>query len=208
MTTPTAVFREVAKGRGDLRVYKDLLVVPPVTHILRCFAFERRITKGEFLLWRTVLPLYRKTQHLVLNYSVRIGRGGNHLFPLGHQTAKAAADELEAVIEGAGHLDFLKAIETPKDFLATLGDVDFDTERDRKKLMDVALSYWIDGDRQRCQEILTRALALPLTYAYESEVQTEIAAILGEIQRAPSLVDSRIAAWEAAARLALLGEHT
>ena len=53
----------------------SMLVMPPTQNILRAYHFERTPYKGQFYLWRIVMPLYRPAEDLLLNYSDRLAEG-------------------------------------------------------------------------------------------------------------------------------------
>ena len=76
MTMSGKALKLIQKSFGDLRLCKDLLVVPPTEHIIRCFMFERTPYKGLFYFWRVVLPLYTQWPFITLGYSKRLAEGG------------------------------------------------------------------------------------------------------------------------------------
>jgi hypothetical protein len=93
----------------------DILFVPPVEHILRCFAFETIFgMKGMAYFWRVVMPLYRPPAFLILNYADRL-LGGERVSLLEPELDQTI-DRLVRVIS-QGELDYLKGIQSPQDFL-------------------------------------------------------------------------------------------
>jgi hypothetical protein len=203
MTAPRAVFNELRNRFEGTEVCSDLLVVQPTEHILRCFAFERRSAKGEHYLWRVVLPLFRRSNHLALNYGLRIGSGGGDVFDLTGQPAAAVADRVEAAIAAGRHLEYLRAVEGPAEFSKTL-DLDKYESFDTKKLVDAALSCWLTGDIKRCRELLSSASNIKPIYDYEEELREEVLKLLDDLDRNPSLIDDRIRTWEENLKFKLL----
>src|ERR1700730_14515955 len=103
------------KSLPDLRMGYKLLFVPPVEHILRCFVLETGFAiRGSAYFWRVVMPLYRPSALLVVNY-------GERLF--GGERVSLLEPELDRTIERiaravtGGELGRLTAIRGPKEFL-------------------------------------------------------------------------------------------
>ena len=79
------------KALPELRMGYDLLFVPPVDHILRCFVFETTVGfKDTAFFWRTVTPLYRPYGSPVMNYGERL---------LGGARVSLLESELECTID-------------------------------------------------------------------------------------------------------------
>ena len=95
------------KSLPALRMGHNLLFVPPVEDILRCFSLETRFDmKGAAYLWRVVIPLYRPPTYLILNYAERL-LGGERVSVL-EADLDQTVDRLVRVIS-QGELDYLKA---------------------------------------------------------------------------------------------------
>jgi hypothetical protein len=206
MTTPKAVLNALARNVKDLVACKDLLVVKPLGHVLRALTFERTSYKGKYYLWRVVMPLYRQRHILSLNYSIRIG-SGEYFFELGSQSLEEAVHEVQATIDASNSFDVLRGIKSPREFLDLVNYIDVDTDSDRRRLMDVAFSHWLIGSHAECERILRRSTTIPIAHEYETELASEITAVLEEIQHSPSSVSTRLVAWEDCNKLQLLGEN-
>jgi hypothetical protein len=103
------------KSLPALRMGRDILFVPPVEHILRCFTLETRLDmKGMAYFWRVVMPLYRPPCSLVLNYADRL-LGGSRV-SLAEPDLGLTIDRLVRVIS-ENELDCLKGIQSPGHFL-------------------------------------------------------------------------------------------
>lgn len=204
MTKPAKVLHLLAKANEDLAVHKDLLWMAPVDHLLRGFVFERTGDKGQYFFWRVVMPLYRERPILALNYSERIG-SGTYRFNVGDQTAEDVAAEIQSAMEKSDSLATLRAVNAPRDFLRSLKYVTASVALDCRTAMDVAFSYWLEGDRRMCGQILRSANAEPISYQYEAALSSEIDAVLEDIGKSPRAVDERLMRWESRNKAQLLG---
>jgi hypothetical protein len=190
----TRALKLLHKSLPELRMGHDLLFVPPVEHILRCFILETSLNiKGTAYFWRVVMPLYRPPSFLVVNYGQRL---------LGGERVSLLEEELDCTIHRlaqtvrGGELERLKAIETPKDFLQ---QVDWSALPSTPNYqIDLALTYYMSGDAAACQDILDRlAGGQPRPrWAKETILAQELA---HELRANPSALATRIAAWEQAA---------
>jgi len=123
----------VQKSLPQLRLCKNILVLPPTEHIVRGFMLERTPYKGAFYLWRLIAPLFRVT----LNYSRRIPKGAQvHL-------SRDNPNESAAIITGivSENIPHLEGVRTPDDFLNHIGwMIGNDTP---KFLLDLAMTYFL-----------------------------------------------------------------
>jgi hypothetical protein len=152
MTMSGKALKLLQKSFGDLRLCKDLLVVPPTEHIIRCFAFERTPYKGLFYFWRVVLPLYTQWPVVTLRYSKRLARG---------DYIDLSESELEKSIERLGHiisqgeLDDLRALRQPKGFLDRFGGASINEGYTPMiSSFDAALTYYLIGNIPFCLDLL------------------------------------------------------
>ena len=108
------VFGLVQKERSDVTLCRDMLVVLPTEHILRGFLFETTMQRDMVYLWRVVTPIYRPMRHVILDYSNRLNRG-EPAFINRSDYAETAKRVSEIITDG--HIEFLKGIRGPSDFL-------------------------------------------------------------------------------------------
>jgi hypothetical protein len=180
------------KSLPDLRMGYKLLFVPPVEHILRCFAFETSVAmKGTAYFWRVVIPLYRPPTHLILNYADRllVGEKVSLLEPDLDQTV----DRLVRVIS-QGELDYLKGIQSPQDFLR---QVDWSCRPTSPNYrLDLALTHYMTGNVPACLEILEQVVSAKLSPRWSDNVRLA-QDVVKEMKVNPSALDRRIESWEA-----------
>jgi hypothetical protein len=140
------------KSFGDLRLCKDMLVVPPTDHIIRCFVFERTPYKGLFYFWRVVLPLYTQWSVVTLRYSTRLAKGA--YIDLGEAAFEQSIRDLRQII-AEGPLDDLRSIRDPQEFLNRFGGA-LVAEGYTPPMypFDAALTYYLVGKIAFCLEIL------------------------------------------------------
>jgi hypothetical protein len=152
MTMSGKALRLLQKSFGDLRLCKDLLVVPPTEHIMRCFLFERTPYKGLFYFWRVVLPLYTQWPVVTLNYGKRLAKGG--YVDLSESQLERSVQQLAQIIS-AGELDDLRAIRRPREFLDRFGGASVDDGfTPMISAFDAALTYYLVGNIPFCLDVL------------------------------------------------------
>jgi hypothetical protein len=136
--------------------------MPPTRHILRAFELERTPYKGQFYLWRVVMPLYRPTEGVFLNYSDRLARG--ELL----QLSKDAADETAAAVTKLISEDVpaLAKIRDPIDFFHHISwMIGNDTP---SVLLDLALTYYMIDRLADMRETVDRLIVkLDEFYAWQ-----------------------------------------
>lgn len=182
------------KSLPELRIGHHLLFAPPAGHILRCFVLETGLEiKGTAYFWRALMPLYRPSAFLVLNYGERL-LGGERVSLLESELDRTI-DRLAQTLRG-GELSRLKAIQTPKDFLE---NVDWGAlPQTPNYQIDLALTHYMAGDTEACQDILDRLAGGPPRprWAKEISLAQELA---HELRANPAAFSARIEAWEQAA---------
>jgi len=152
MTISGKALKLLQKSFSDLRLCKDMLVVPPTEHIIRCFLFERTPYKGLFYFWRVVLPLYTQWPVITLGYSKRLAKGG--YVDLSETELERSVQSL-ARIMSQGELDDLRSIRRPQDFLDRFGGASV-SEGFTPMIspFDAALTYYLVGNIPFCLDIL------------------------------------------------------
>jgi hypothetical protein len=152
MTISGKALKHLQRSLGDLRVCKDMLVVPPTEHIIRCFVFERTPYKGLFYFWRVVLPLYTQWPVLTLGYGTRLAKGD--YIDLGEAEFERSIERLVDVIS-RGELDDLRSIRRPRDFLDRFGGPSrSEGYTPMISAFDAALTYYLVGNTPFCLDIL------------------------------------------------------
>ena len=191
----------VQKALPELRLCKDILVLPPTKHILRGYTLDRTTYSGTFNLWRLVLPLYRFTSRLVLNYSSRIPSGES--VHLSKAKPRQSADEVTRII--LNDIPKLDPIREPSDFLECVGWM---IGNDNPAfLLDLGVTYFLAGRSHEAVSVLSEVPAevdksLSM-YERESEGfehfsrMRRVAAQLAEdIRRDPAVAAQMIDEWE------------
>jgi hypothetical protein len=152
MTISGKALQLLQKSFSGLRLCKNLLVVPPTEHIIRCFAFERTPYKGLFYFWRVVLPLYTQWPVVTLRYSKRLAKGA--YIDLSELELERSVQQLTQIISG-GELDDLRAIRQPREFLDRFGGASVnDGFTPMISPFDAALTYYLVGNIPFCLDIL------------------------------------------------------
>jgi hypothetical protein len=145
----------------ELCLCKDMLVVRPTEHIVRCFLFERTPYKGLFYFWRVVLPLYTPIRVLRLSYGGRLAKG--EYIDLGESHFNESVQRLVEVIS-QGELADLRAIRRPEDFLARFGGPSSaEGITPRISAYDAALTFYLTGKTSLCVDILEDFAAEDMT---------------------------------------------
>jgi hypothetical protein len=180
------------KSLPDLRMGHKLLFVPPVEHILQCFALETRFDmKGTAYFWRVVMPLYRPPSYLILNYADRL---------LGSERVSVLEPDLDRTVDrltraiSQGHLDYLKGFRSPQDFLR---NIDWSGRPSSPNYrVDLALTQYMAGNVPACLEILAEIVRAKLNPRWAAMVRLA-QELLDELEQNSSAFDRRIAGWEA-----------
>lgn len=179
------------KAVPELLMGYDLLFAPPVEHILRCFILETGFSiKGTAYFWRVVMPLYRPSGMLALNYGERLLAGER--VDLLEPALGRTVDCLAQTVRG-GEIARLSAIQTPNDFLQQLDWGSLPQTPNYQ--IDLALTHYMTGDTKACQDILDRLAGGPprLRWAKEIDLARELA---HELRANPSALAARVDAWE------------
>jgi hypothetical protein len=108
------IFGLIAAEVPGVVLCKDMLVVVPTEHILRGFLLETTMERDMVYLWRVVTPLYRRMRHAILDYSTRIPEGDK--VHIDRKAYQKSAHVVRGIIEN-GHLDYLRRVRGPQDFL-------------------------------------------------------------------------------------------
>jgi hypothetical protein len=174
-----------------LRMGHDLLFVPPVDHILRCFAFETSFgMKGMAYFWRVVIPLYRPPTYLILNYADRL---------LGGERVSLLEPELDQTINrlvrviSQGELEYLRGIGSPQDFLQKIDWSGRPSSPNYR--LDLALTQYMAGNVPDCLEILEQVVCAKLSPRWADTVRLA-QELVDELKMNPSSLDRRIKSWE------------
>jgi hypothetical protein len=157
-----------------------MLVMPPAQNILRAYEFERTPYKGQFYLWRVVMPLYRPTDGVSLNYSNRLARG--ELIQLSQDAPGETVAAVAKLI--SEDLPALAKIRDPNDFFH---HISWMVRNDMPNvLLDFALTYYKIDRLSDMRETVDRLIVrLERFYAWQLSVR------IPETQRA-----RRQRAWE------------
>ena len=145
MSIPKRVLSIVARSMKGVCLCKNVLVVTPTEHIMRGFFIDRTAHKNKYNLWKVVVPLYRPMHLLILNYSKQI-QGPNWLTIERDQIPVAAQRVTEYILDG--HLDHLKRLRSPKEFLEHISwMIGNDTDH---FLFDYAVTQYMLGNHAAC----------------------------------------------------------
>jgi hypothetical protein len=110
------LFKLIEPGMPGLVLCRDMLVVVPITKILRGFLIETTTERNTVYLWRVVVPLYRPMRRVYLDYSTRIPNGEKLL--IDPKDLVASASTFRNVI--SEHVEGLRNVKSPGDFLALI----------------------------------------------------------------------------------------
>jgi hypothetical protein len=179
------------KSLPALRMGHNLLFVPPVEDILRCFSLETRFDmKGAAYLWRVVIPLYRPPTYLILNYAERL-LGGERVSVL-EADLDQTVDRLVRVIS-QGELDYLKGIQSPQDVLQK---IDWDSRPTSPNYrLDLALTHYMTGNVPACLDILEQVVSAKLSPRWADNVRLA-RELVEELKLNPVAFHRRIEIWE------------
>jgi hypothetical protein len=179
------------KSLPALRIGDDILFLPPVEHILRCFTFETHVDmKGMAYFWRVVMPLYRPSCFLVLNYADRL-LGGERV-SLAEPDLDRTIDRLVEVISES-ELDYFGCIQSPNHFLER---IDWKCRPSSPNYrLDLALTQYMSGNVPACLETLRQLASAKHSHRWVDSVRLS-QELIDELKASPSALDQRIRAWE------------
>jgi hypothetical protein len=191
----------VQKALPQLRLCKDILALPPTKHIVRGYMLDRTAYSGNFYLWRLVLPLYRFTSRLVLNYSSRIPDG--EYVHLSKAKPRQSADEVTRII--LDDIPKLDPIREPGDFLDC---VDWMIGNASPAfLLDLGVTYFLVGRSHEAVSVLSEVAAevdksLSMYergsegFEHFSRMRGVAAQLVQDIRSDPAAAARMIAEWE------------
>lgn len=190
MSPEIRVLKKLQKSLPNTLLCKKLLVVVPTEHILRGFMFSRGLPiKGRRFFEKVVTALYIPENPIYLSYSDRIP---DEPFTVVAENIDEMSDHFLKIIIDGGHLDDLRNISKPKDFLEHMRGRGIDS---RARTIDVALTQYMCGNVQDCIDILEREVAtddgLPPTPKIEGAM-----ALLEDLKTNPANARHRIEKWE------------
>jgi hypothetical protein len=177
----------------DLRLCKNMLVIPPTEHIIRGFMFEYTPYKGLFYFWSNVLPLYTEWPVMTLRYSKRLAR--SDYIDLGEAEFDRSITRLVDIVSG-GELEDLRSIRGPGEFLSRFGGTSVDQSYTPGiSPFHAAMTYYLVGNVPFCLNILEDYAGEDLRRGRADDL---LAArdLLHEMRVDPSAAGRRIAALE------------
>lgn len=187
MSATEAVLRKLQEALPGTRLCKDVLVLAPMERILRGFTFERTIEKGRYYFWYVVIPLYTPLDFFALDGSKRF-----------HDPVYLRAENVDEVsrhlhrIIMDGHLELLRNVCTPKDFLA------YGKASDGTVYIYEALTHYVLGNVSRCRNTFRkRAEELRLADSKTTAIR-ELIRFFDELDSRPESAARRIKRWERA----------
>jgi hypothetical protein len=192
MSVPRNVLRHVQRSLGGTRLCKDLLVVTPTEHILRCFLLDRTSEKGMYYLWRVVMPLYSPANIVILNYS-DIASGEKLL--LTKEGLEESVDRVTKIILD-GHLNYLRDLRRPKDFLTHIAWMIGNTTAVFR--LDLALTHYMLGNVPECAKILEELASNASDQWALGPRSSMVTGLLGDLRTNPAGAARQIEAWERA----------
>jgi hypothetical protein len=155
MSIPKRVLKIVARSIKGVCLCKDVLVVSPTEHIMGGFLIDRTAHKAQYNLWKVVVPLYRPMHLLMLNYSTIIGPPRS-LLTIEKDEIKDAAERVTGFILD-GHLEHLKRLRGPKEFLEYISwMIGNNTDH---FLFDYAMTQYMLGNHSACLASLEAIVA-------------------------------------------------
>ncbi len=148
MNRSERIFGHIEKSMAGVVLCKDMLVVVPTRHVLRGFLLETTSERDMVYLWRVVMPLYRSTTTVFLDYSDRIPSGQK--VHVARNALLESADTVRHII--AEHLEFLQNIQIPEEFLRHVSDWIGNSSINFR--FDLALTYYLIGEVRQSMKIL------------------------------------------------------
>jgi hypothetical protein len=180
-----SVLRKLQGTLPETCLCKDVLVLAPMSRILRGFMFERTIEKGRYYFWYVVIPLYTPLEFFGLNGSKRFDD-----YVLTVENLDEVAAQIHQIIVG-GHLELLRSVRAPKDFLT------YSKASGRVDIYE-ALTHYVLGNVSRCRNLLRKTVQELRPYRSERASYGELIDFFDEIEERPRAAARRIKMWEEA----------
>ncbi len=153
MSRGVKIFRLIVRNLPGTILCKDMLVVAPTKRVVRGFLIETTTEKGRVYLWRVVTPLYRPMSSIILDYSTRIPERGGDVY-IDQNAYEKSAEAIRGIILSEGHLDYLKRIREPHDFLRHTAWIRSGSPL--RARFDHALTHYLVGNVRQAIEALRR----------------------------------------------------
>jgi hypothetical protein len=187
MSVTQKVLQKLQKALPETRLCKDVLVITPMDRILRGFMFERTIEKGRYYFWYVVIPLYSPLDFFALNSSKRFRD-----FVLTAANCDDVTSQIHQIILD-GHLELLRGVRTPKDFLA------FSKRSEGRVEVYEGLTHYVLGNVGRCKNSLRKTVER-LRSSSDSKASDvrELINFFDELDSRPESATRRIKRWEKA----------
>ena len=190
MTISRQVLQRIEHNVSGTRLCRDMLAVVPMEHIIRGFLFEKATEKDMYFLWQVIMPLYRPSNTIVLNYSSRIP-DGTWKFHLSKERIAEVSEQVRQVIHD-GHLEHLRTVRRPSDFLDHISWMIGNTTVTFR--IDLALTHYLLGNADQCLRILK---ALPVESKITTRLHADLVTTLVQaLEEDPATVTPRIERWE------------
>jgi len=167
-----------------------MLVVFPTEHILRCFLFERTTEKAMDYLWRAVMPLYRPSKGIVLNYSSKIPKNAQK-FNLDRPLDDVSQDVLKVITDR--DFRYLQRIRGPKEFLEHISWMIGNATITFR--LDLALTHYMLGNVLQCRKLIAELASDGQASSSNKDI---ISALNDELRANPADVALKIRTWEKA----------
>ena len=148
MNRSERTFGHIKKTLAGVVLCKDMLVVAPTGHVLRGFLLETTTERDMVYLWRVVMPLYRSTTRVFLDYSNRVPSGRK--VHVDRNALRESADTVRHIV--GEHIAFLQNIRTPEEFLRHVSDWIGNSSINFR--FDLALTYYLMGEVRQSLQIL------------------------------------------------------
>ena len=185
--------KRLQRSFSDLRLCKNVLVIPPTGHIIGGFVFEYTPYKGLFYFWRTVMPLYTLRPVVELSHSERLAKGD--YIDLSDAEFERSIARLVDVI--SGELEDLRSIHDPETFLERFGGPSIEEGYSaRLGAFDAGMTYYLMGKIEFCLNALEYLAGEDLVPGAR-DTRMSWRALLREMRIDPSAVGRMIAELEA-----------
>lgn len=195
----------VARKIPESRVFGNLIVIGGVEFLIRGFLFEKIEFKGGFYVERVVSPVFSPSGGIILDYSLRINRGG--YFRVTGLPINEAAEDIAAHIFSEHHLRYLEEMKTLSEFLLLLESMNIEDGNNINKLCVLAVTHYRLGNLKRCREIIEKAIALPIHWEWQSMRNSELVLALQDFDNKRERWDLLITDWEIRTRSAIFGDN-
>lgn len=122
MSRSAKMLRRLERAIPGSFVCKNFLVIPPAGRILRALLVEATPYRGLVHVWWFVLPLYVPRKNVNLNHGDRILSAPRDThFRIDPDAFDASVETVREAIIAGGHVERLRGIASPANFLALLG---------------------------------------------------------------------------------------